>query len=463
MIRHLTLALFATLVGAFLFCHTGVEGKDDTKNSNRPKPVVDSPLVPEDVKIPDGFQGNPIAFFDDYSWRAFIALVWPGLKNQQGVADPDQTVDGPGPRVFETYKSLAEVFHTDGSAPAPLDKYDDSRYNPCGVKTGYGDMTLGSFSKFSNLGQAGFGTLLGPLLAQNTTYVRYLTGFNNKEFQQILNQKWYLRSNLPTPPQSVTFDNGALDVKSAWIDMTNIPHPERFYVRTAHVLDPVTGQCKDLKVGLVGLHIVQKTPSRPQWIWSSFEHIDNVPPAQSGSPGTFTFNDGKGTAMPATNPYPLNRVLMPPTPPPFNVTRVKPIHPSTVMTNDAYHAALDKKSVWQFYQLVLTQWPLKSNAPALPGTPPNTFPGSPPNDQTAFANVTLETFEQRSIFTGCMACHNATMKPTDFVWSLQDHAFPPSSATPNLLMKSHSFRQLRDILVENKQRNEKLKKQNNKE
>jgi hypothetical protein len=50
--------------------------------------------------------------------------------------------------------------------------------------------------------------------------------------------------------------------------------------------------------------------------------------------------------MPTSNPYPLSRVLLPPPAAPFNVTRVKPIHPSTAKTNDAYHAALNKKSAW---------------------------------------------------------------------------------------------------------------------
>src|SRR4051794_14139885 len=75
-----------------------------------PTPVVNSPKVPDDVSIPPDFPGNPIAFFDDYSWRAFIAVVWPGLKDRQGVPDAAKPLDASGPRVFETYKSLAEVF-----------------------------------------------------------------------------------------------------------------------------------------------------------------------------------------------------------------------------------------------------------------------------------------------------------------------------------------------------------------
>jgi hypothetical protein len=419
-----------------------------------PAPVVNNPQVPADVSIPSGFSGNPIAFFDDYSWRAFIAIVWPASSGHRGQPDASRTVDGTGPRVFETYKSLAEVFHSDGSEPTPWNQFDPPQYNPCGVAEKFGDMTLGSFSKFSNLGQAGFGTLLGPLIARNTTYVRYLTAYNQTEFHQILNQKWYLRSNLQ-PPNSVTFPNGSIDVKSAWVDMTKLRNPVRFYTRTANVLDPVTGQCSTLTVGLVGLHIVQKTPTRPQWIWTTFEQVDNVPPPPpSGATGAFTFNDGTGTPMPANNLYSLPRVLQAPTPPPFNVTRVKPIHSSTQSTNAAYHAALPGNSVWRFYQLVMTQWPIVPNSPTTDGSPPNTFPGIPaPNNSTAFANTTLETFDQGSVFFGCMACHNSTMKATDFLWSLNDHAHPASSATPNLLMQNPSFRALRDMLQRSQEQN----------
>ncbi len=33
---------------------------------------------------------------------------------------------------------------------------------------------------------------------------------------------------------------------------------------------------------LVGLHIMVKTRYRPQWLWSTFEQVDNVPPAGEG-------------------------------------------------------------------------------------------------------------------------------------------------------------------------------------
>ena len=100
-------------------------------------------------------------------------------------------------------------------------------------------MVLASFSKYGNLGEAGFGNLVGPLPTQYGTYTRYFTAFNQTEFQQILGQSLYLRSNFPAP-SGVTFQPGALDLKAAWIDMTNVPNPERYYTRTAWVMNPFT-------------------------------------------------------------------------------------------------------------------------------------------------------------------------------------------------------------------------------
>lgn len=415
---------------------------------NAPVANISSPQVPCDVCIPTSFpsSANAIAFFDDYSWRSFIALVWPALNGQRGVPDPNQNVGGPGPRVFETYKGLWELFHVDGSKPGPWNSYDLPAMNACGVQTGFNDLVLASFSKYSDLGQAFFGTLVGPLVAQNTTYVRYLTAYNQIEYDQITSTQWYLRANLPA---TLTFNINSLDIKSAWMDMTNAKHPERYYTRTAWLMDPGTGKCSQTTVGLVGLHIVQKTPTRPQWIWSTFEQVDNVPPAQPGAPGTFGFNDGTGTAMPPKNPYPLTPLPIP-VPSPFNVTRTMPISslvvlglPSTQQTNAAYQQALKSQgSIWQYYQLVMTQWPVPGNTPGNPGTPQFSFPGSGAN--SSFANTTMETFDQGSIGTGCMACHNSTQKATDFLWSLKDHAFPPN--IPSLMIQDPSFRSLKMLI-----------------
>ena len=282
-----------------------------------PPPVTISSQLPSDVCIPADFPptSNPIAFFDDFSWRSFIAMVWPVQQGQRGVPDTGQSI-GPvsGPLVFETLKADWEVFQPspDGKSqpPAPSAWNSYQGQNPCSQfgasNVGFGDMVLASFTKFGNLGEAGFGKLVGPLLTQYGTFTRYFTAFNETEFNAILKDQLYLQSGI-TNNQPVTFPTVAdpnitansLDLKAAWIDMTGVPNPERYYTRTAWLMNPFTTPnptCTEITVGLVGLHIVQKTPSRPQWIWSTFEQVDNVPGV---SQGPFTYNNG--TAQP---PFP---------------------------------------------------------------------------------------------------------------------------------------------------------------
>ncbi len=401
-----------------------------------------SPQIPGDVVIPAGFAGNPIAFFDDYSWKTFIALVWPAQNGQRGIPDSAKSVDGSGPKVFQTYKALWEVFHNDSTTvPVGWNQYDS--LNACNKNIHFGQMVLASYSKFGDLGEAGFGNLVGPLIAQNRTYTRYLALINKTEFDTIVAAKLYLRKNLPDPNgnDTLTLPVGSIDIKTSWIDMQSVAHPERYFTDSAWVLNPQTGVCSKKRVGLVGMHIVQKTTSRPQWIWSSFEQVDNIP--QDGSLKPFAFHDSTNKPMPNKNPYPFPPPV--PVPAAFNTDRLKPIHSSTQRTNSIYRDSLVKEypnTVWQFYQLVMTQWPLQLQGgqpipSSQPGTPDFTFPGTI-NDSTSFANVTMETFDQKTntlVGFGCMNCHNAT-KQTDFLWSLEDHAFPAQVQNLQLQVKN---------------------------
>jgi hypothetical protein len=238
-----------------------------------------------------------------------------------------------------------------------------------------GDLVLASFNEFGNVGEAGFGSFVHVLVAQNQTYVRYLGAYNKAQFQQIRNQELYLAANVALPNTGAPVkpsDNGAITIKSAWIDMTNVAQRDRFYTRPAWLQNPKTLVCSKGVVGLVGLHIVQKTPSRPQWIWSTFEHIDNVPGPSSPAGQAFTLNKGDGKPMPLLKDlgkeYRWGTAPEVPAPA-FNVQRVTPIAAKTADTNTTWQDALKVQgSVWQFYQLVTTQWPVPGNAPNNQGT-----------------------------------------------------------------------------------------------
>src|SRR5262249_45868434 len=186
-----------------------------------PTPDINSPKLPVDVCIPDDFSGtdeDKIKYFAHFSWQSFIALVWPARAGHRGQPDVSKKVLGKkydaDPSVFLTYKSPWEVFHKDQSAPKPWNTYEKAHYNVCNIKPDFGDVILAPVSKFVDVGQADLlGNLVGPLVAQNGTYVRYLTAFNKTIFNQIRGSKLYLRAN--TPSKGLTFNDGSLNIKSA--------------------------------------------------------------------------------------------------------------------------------------------------------------------------------------------------------------------------------------------------------
>lgn len=403
-----------------------------------------SPVPLLDVCIPQGYTDIPMDYFDDFSWREFVAMVWPAATGRRGVADKSKGVGDRGPRVFETFKQLWEVFHNDGSAPRGFNEYDPASTNACNAPTRFGDMVLASKSGIDDIGQAGVGELLGPLVAQNGKYVRQETLYNRIAYDYIVSNKLYLRASLPTVPTPrpelpvVQFPMGSVAIKAAWLPLDGFSEAQkaRFYSRMAMVKDANTGKCSKISVGLVGMHIIVKTPSRPQWIWSSFEQIDSVPPKQFGGTGKFTFNDGnKNNAMPSENPLKLLPVAKEPVAP-FNLARsiMMPIHPKTELMTLVYQRLLHG-TPWEFYQIVTTQWPRLEGDQAAPvpatqgGEITTTFPGA--GASSAFANLTMETFDQSRPQLGCMSCHNQARMTVDFMWSVLDHAYPPKIAAAN--------------------------------
>lgn len=399
-------------------------------------PPTPAPAAPADVCIPEGFTGIALDYFDDFSWREFAALVWPAQSGRRGVP-ATRPMSAAGPRVFETFKALWEVFPANGNAPeAGFDRYGPAGQNPCGTTPAFGEVTIGSASGIDDIGQAGIGVLDPPIVAQNGRYVRTLTLFNRIAFDYIVQNRFFLRRELPAVPSPrpdrpvMNFPVGSIAVKTAWVDVEGLPASlvRRLYTRTARVKPPLGGACALRTIGLLGMHIAQKTVSRPQWVWSSFEQKDLVPPQWADWPGAFVLNDGTDAKMPARNPLAL-ATLAPEPAAPFNITRNPdaPILTATDLTSFGYQHAL-AGTPWAYYRLVVTQWPRVEGNQTLPipassdGSPANTFPGT--GAFSAFTNVSMETFDQTGVQLGCMSCHNRTRMTTDFMWTVADHAYP---------------------------------------
>ena len=395
-----------------------------------PNPVI-SFALPDEIDAPVDPDLNEIAVFDDYSWRAFIALNWPAKKGIRGVPDESKRIgdtSDPGAHVvWGTWKADDELFPPAGNEPTEWSSFDG--LSPCSERpfTDSGSTTvLGSFSSFRDFNQAGNGRLSSPLVAQNHTYVRFEVRLNQVEFDFIRDRQLYRKSRLPVGGVKLRFPNGSVAVKAAWkmIKEDELAAARgRYYLVDALVLDPASNTCKMQKMGLVGLHIVQKTPMRPQWVWSSFEHIDNVP-EPGATPAVarhYTFNDPSRPQLldPAIAPSPISQSNPPlDNPKAMQVVRSKKIAASTKKTNDDYQALL-KGTVWENYQLVMTQWPKFPQPEEENGAPfPGQFTG--PDPMTNIANATMETYFQKTAATSCMTCHDAARrKGTDFVWFLQ--------------------------------------------
>src|SRR5262249_839545 len=78
-------------------------------------------------------------------------------------------------------------------------------------------------------------------------------------------------------------DPGAIMIKVSWKILEPEDDKSKFHHVQALVAMPVSAAehsdppCIEKTLGLVGFHVVHKTEDRPQWIWTSFEHADNVP------------------------------------------------------------------------------------------------------------------------------------------------------------------------------------------
>jgi hypothetical protein len=394
----------------------------------------------------------------NFAWRAFIALNWPSLTDDRGRGEPDREkpLGDPGKRVWESFKSDAELFEVDSDghrvAPAPWESY--AGRNPCGPDFDNRQKTIASFAPFADFNQPSFGVgePANPLVAQNGAYTRYEIHFNAPEFTTFAESGWSRGLNLPDASHPARFPVGSIAVKAAWRPLTAADPASarsRAYVERADIVDVAkavaSGRvvCSEINVALVGLHIAIKTADRPQWIWSTFEQVDNVPPvgegearepdaADAGVP--YSYYDpskpkrlwppyGSAGTLPVdwTNPPTLQPAAM-------QVVRRHPIDPSIMAVNRAYwNTAGVKGTVWERYMLVAVQWPTSREPPG-PTNDGGRFPGGPAGaradesyrstaaPEENLINTTMETYLQDRP-SSCMGCHQlvSNARGNDFV------------------------------------------------
>jgi len=234
----------------------------------------------------------------------------------------------------------------------------------------------------------------GVVTDQSGRWLRYERYMNQTEYNQVVPSQWY-RLSVLNKLASITLPPGSLELKSSWKILT----PQeiaggRYYTTVATVYNSPAGTPSPGKnpvtLGLVGLHIIQKTPQQSGFFWSTFEQVDN---------DKVFFNPTSKTPV-NTQTAPKPYVELNPNGSPHNpAVQIKRVNKAAAdPLLNAYYQKLLAGSVFANYRLISTQW---QTGGAPQGVPPGV------------ANITIETFVQsvsspstgKTPYTGCLACH----------------------------------------------------------
>lgn len=379
--------------------------------------------------------------FDYYSWLTFLALNAPasgGLPIGGG--------SGPGgdaPTLWESWRELSDIMLPGGATPPP---WDAPRQLPRACEAIVGAQGMKVFRMVGKtpdlLEEVNQPFDTGPLIDQNGAYVRYEILVNRPMFEYIVQNKLYSKAGQAAMTAPVVFPGGdvtsgsdgtvgAIMAKAAWKVLGAGDDATRFHTAEALVYNPpvenpkIEESCAKATLGLVGLHLAHKTEAEPQWVWSTFEHVDNAPSAAEAKQRKFRKRYNFYKAGCAAKTCPVNQPPPRPWDPnkqPFpggftsQIVRELPIDAEVVALNAAFQALLPGK-VWQNYMLISTQWPTDAKSK----TDPNGVPAP-----VFLANTTMETYIQGSVpqsSSSCMACHgNAAAtsgRPSDFTYILE--------------------------------------------
>lgn len=377
--------------------------------------------------------------FDCFSWQSLVALNWPaGAKN--GEADTGQafgTRRADGRVVWTTYKQPRQIFLEQGKSPCSCDpktpgcletcwNEEPAPFAGCPSALAGGGPPLQATSKVGTVADGDAQAVPNVWLTdQEGQLARYEIRVGRDSFDYIVGNGFFNGATQDTLAAAFAFPTGvdggplgAVELKAAWKVLSAKDDAKRFFVEDATIVDslvdvatgrpdkahgvyvtcnrPGEGPCCRRQMGLVGFHISHKVKGRPQWVWSTFEQVDNAPiqGTPTAASAHYSFNDPTCTTC-TDNQNP--RLVHAPMTMPVQVARVTridiPLLPKDV--NDQWHA-LVHGTVWENYVLVSTQWPAE----------PQTEDGKPTPE--VLSNTTMETYIQSldRQTASCITCHS---------------------------------------------------------
>lgn len=350
-----------------------------------------------DAAIPAGFATNPnnlgisektgARMVDCFAWESFVALNWPSSRQCRGTPSKRKgSSDWTSNRVWETYKEPYELFQATDETwdPSSLDFNESPPEGACGDLTGNGKKLLRHSNKFPFSSEDGQAFLDSAILTdQQGNIVWYELLLNRDTFDYIRDNGLaatgaYSFGGPVDPASDVDFPTaetgasgaGTIEIKAAWRQMTDEDDLTRYFTQEGVLYDGT--DCTEVTVGLVGLHVARKVAFAPKWIWATFEHEDNVPPAgRNGDGRNYNFfSKYCAKHQPANCPYEVaivdtdnvccpNLITYPSPDPEYSINQVTRLTPIQAWSkiNKRYRKAYKKvDSPFQYFVLVGAQW-----------------------------------------------------------------------------------------------------------
>ena len=418
-------------------CNPNTDTIPDASGESKPTPITDDLLTSgqpcqQRVNAKGLFGDDALANlqrgFDFYSWLTFIAMNSPadGTSIKSGKRDARTKWES-----LDNYRPLADVMLKDGKPPTWGTREVPE---PCKQFRDTGQIIF-------QLGEEAFNQPFktGPLIDQDGNFALFDILMNKPMFDYILTKKLFSQQGQEQFTEETVFPignnpgtganpepgrMGAIMLKVSYRILDREKNKDlidQFHTRDALIYFPggkdATGTgtkagpaCVEKTIGLIGFHVGHKTRFASQWVWTSFEHVSNVPDAEdvgtSNIRGPYSFfnPDCKDCPVNETPPKPWDPPLSLQYPTSFRsqVVRVNMLPPEVrkeVADFNKSFRALLSGTVWENYMLLATQWP----SDTFSKTDPNGAPAP-----TYLANSTLETFSQGKVplaSSSCMACH----------------------------------------------------------
>jgi len=202
---------------------------------------------------------------DKFAWELFRAVNWPA-DTINFSADTTKQFGDSGWVVWQTWKTAPEVYLSDGSAPTKwLQKHFSIRNSE-------------DYSKFSVKSR------LSDIRKDPTFGIEEVV-MNQSTYDYVVqNQLYNLNGQLAiyNSNKGIKFPNSSMELKVKWRKIPNTPYAKaRYHWQYIYVTD---GNKVRLELyGMVSMHITSKVTSN--WVWATFEHIDNRSQTHPGDDG----------------------------------------------------------------------------------------------------------------------------------------------------------------------------------